>query len=373
VNTSLGFSYVHYDFQFDSLRGGSAVDERTNRVPPLSAFTLGISTTIPVDQPDRLAFGIGLFLPTRSIANVTARAPSSQPEWTLFGTSQDRLQAIPAMAVKILDEPALYVGGGASIFAAADGSTQADIGPPIQTTFNLKLKPSAGGIAGVYFAPAKWMSFGLTYRSERSFKLDFDVQPTFLSSIQTPIRIQALSYFTPHQVSFGSSFDVGEYALVALDFTYLNWGSFREPFIVTSSPAIPVPARAKGNFHDTVIPRLGLEVYPLQWLTLRGGYFYRMSPVGSQDKKTFNLVDSDEHVFSLGVGFEYSPGPADKTPKEGAPKTTLETATFGLDLFFQAHFLSGNSSSKADPADPIGGWDAGGQIYHFGLAFTGRF
>lgn len=370
LNTSFGFQYADYALDFHSTRGGSGVDSRTNRIDPLSAFTLGASSTIPLDEPDRIAVGIGLFVPTRHITNINAEAPSSQPQWVLFGDSQDRIQVIPALGVKIVD--GLYVGGGATIFASANGATVSDVGPPIRTSFNLELKPEVGGIFGLFFQPAKWLSLGLTYRTERSFKLKFQVVPQILN-ITTPLLIQSIDYFTPHQVSLGAAIDVGDHALLVLDLTYLNYRAYREPFLVTTSPALPVPRHEEGNFHDTVIPRVGFEYAALDWLFLRAGYYYRMSPAGDQSKKTYNLVDSDEHVFTLGVGVEYSRGPVDPTSKKEKSWGILDTGTIGADLFFQWHFLPGVSVRKADPADPIGGYEASGSIFNLGFAITGRF
>src|SRR5437588_298319 len=87
----LGFQYVDYQFTFKSQNGGSNADSRTNRVDPLSAFSFGVSNTIALDEPDRIAIGFGLFMPTRHVANIEAHSPTRQPEWALFGDHQDRL------------------------------------------------------------------------------------------------------------------------------------------------------------------------------------------------------------------------------------------------------------------------------------------
>jgi long-chain fatty acid transport protein len=386
VNTELGFQYADYQFDFKSVRGGSEVDNRTDRLDPLSAFTLGFSTAIPIDCPDRIALGIGLFLPTRHIVSVDDTTPTSQPVWSLFGDKQDRINIFPAGAVKIVD--GLYIGGGASIFATAEGGTVANIGPPFQATFTLNLKPDAGGLAGIFFQPADWLSFGICYRTERSFKLKFNAQVEVLG-LQSPVLLQALDFFTPHQVSFGGAIDLGTSMLLALDLTYLNYSAFREPFIVAQSSVLPTQPNVHASYHDTVLPRIGWEYTPLSWLAFRAGYFYRMSPVGSQRNTTFNLVDSDEHVLSIGVGFEYQASPAappEKSDAKDAAKPDAKAGTsqkaetplfangaVGIDLFFQAHILSGTSVRKSDPNDPVGGWDASGVILNMGLGIHGRF
>ena len=368
VNVGFGFQYADYALDFKS-GGGSQVDNQTNRVAALSAFTAGGSSSIPIDEPDRIAFGIGLLFPTRSVTDIDETTPTSQPEWIMYGNHQDRLQILPAVAVKVFDW--LYIGGGLTIFAVADGATNITLSSSaVQTEFVLKLKPDIGGLVGVFVQPVDWLSFGLCYRTEREFKLTFNANVSALG-IQTPLLIQALDYFTPHQVSVGSAIDLGEYAILALDITYLNYSAFREPFVVASSTTLPVPLNAEASFHDTVIPRIGVEVTPVPWLALRGGYFFRMSPVGSQRNTMFNLVDSDEHVLSLGVGLEYK-GPTDP-PKEGEKPAFMSNGAIGVDLFFQIHILQGTSVSKSQPGDPIGHYSGGGEIFNMGLSVYGRF
>ena len=388
VNTEIGFQYADYQLDFRTVRGGSDVDSRTNRIDPLSAYTLGFSSTIALDEPDRIGVGIGLFVPTRHVTNISEQTPSSQPEWTFYGDHQDRLQVIPAVAVKIVD--GLSVGGAATIFATSKGGANSNVGPPFQASFALDLKPSVGGIFGIFFQPMKELSFGLTYRTERSFKLTFEVDTTVIGLL-TPITLQAIDFFTPHQVSFGTAIDLMDgRALLALDFTYLAYHTFRDTFLVATSPTLPTPTKEDGNFNDEYIPRVGFEFAATDWLCLRAGYYYRSSPVGQQRNKPFSLVDSDEHVFTVGVGFEYSREPVDAKdpPSKDAPKdekdskktetktTTwgvFEHATVGLDVFFQYHWLPGVSVRKSDPNDPIGGYDASGSIFNMGIALTGRF
>ncbi|HZV00622.1 MAG TPA: hypothetical protein VFF73_28165, partial [Planctomycetota bacterium] len=135
VNVGFGFQYADYALDFKS-GGGSQVDNQTNRVAALSAFTAGGSSSIPIDEPDRIAFGIGLLFPTRSVTDIDETTPTSQPEWIMYGNHQDRLQILPAVAVKVFDW--LYIGGGLTIFAVADGATNITLSSSaVQTEFVL--------------------------------------------------------------------------------------------------------------------------------------------------------------------------------------------------------------------------------------------
>src|SRR5690606_14164125 len=114
--------------------------------------------------------GLGVFLPTRGLVSLQATTDGSSPDWFRYGERHDRLHLLAAGALKATDW--LSVGIGASIFVDGNGSTDASLD---DVEFGLRLEPDAGLVAGVLLMPADWISFGLTYRSEISFKLEFPV------------------------------------------------------------------------------------------------------------------------------------------------------------------------------------------------------
>ena len=85
------------------------------------------------------------------------------------------------------------------------------------------------------------------------------------------------------------------------------------------------------------------------WLTLhlRAGYAYEPSPVPPQRGRT-NFVDCDKHTFATGVGLMFH-------GMEALLPQPLE-----LDLAFQAVQLAERTTTKTDPADPIGDYRATG-------------
>ena len=77
LNLTFGYSIADYGLNFDS--NDPDLDDDVERIPPLSALSIAISTTIPWDIPDRCAFGLGIFLPTRGIVNFHTSAVASRP------------------------------------------------------------------------------------------------------------------------------------------------------------------------------------------------------------------------------------------------------------------------------------------------------
>ena len=376
INLSTGFSFADYALTFDSDSGGD-LDDDAERIPDLSAWTLAVSSTIPLDVPDRLAFGVSVFLPTRNLVDIRAKAPSEEPEWFRYGERHDRINVNAALAVKITDW--LFFGAGASMFVDGEGSVvlSAGLNTPTVTEYELELEPDFGAVVGFYLAPADWLSFGITYRSEVSFKLDFPALAE-VQGIQLPLRLESIGVFTPHQVQVGVAVNPTDWLLVSLDLLWSNWSAYEDPYLVVTSNTVAVPNRVREDFDDVFSPRLGVEVAATDWLFLRGGYYFRNAVIDDQDGLT-NLVDSDKHVFTFGVGFAFGkPGAqiSDEAEDAGAAAETIEEAlvdaSFDLDLFFQAHIHTKRSQDKP-PGDPVGDWDAGGQIFNFGIQFTARF
>lgn len=377
VNVTLAYSFAQYALRFDSDSGGD-LDDDAERIPDLSAITLGMSTTIPLDCPDRIGFGLALHLPTRGIVDLKANAPTSEPEWFRYGERHDRIHVITSLGVKATEW--LRLGLGASIFVDGEGGTviSAGLATPVQPSYELQLKPDAGIVAGFLLLPLEWLSFGVTYRSEVSFKLDFEANAQ-VSGIGLPLTLEAISLFTPHQVQLGFAFDLGERVLLTFDFLWANWSAYRDPHLVVTSAVVAVPNRVREDFNDVYSPRLGVELAATDWLFFRGGYAWRNAIVDDQDGLT-NLVDSAKHIFTVGVGFSFGK-PSERITeaakeKEGAPAQNFEElsrdASFDIDLFAQVHWHQRQDQDK--PAgDPVGDWEADGLIFNFGLGLTARF
>ncbi|MDC3378903.1 outer membrane protein transport protein [Planctomycetota bacterium] len=381
LKLTFGLSFADYQLKFDSQRGG-ALDDAAERISDLSAFTLGISATIPIDIPDRLAIGIGLFLPTRGIIKIDAKAVTNEPEFFRYGSRHDRIHILASLAVKVTDW--LSFGAGASVLTDAAGGTtlSAGLATPVDPSFKIGLEPDAGAVVGVRLAPTEWLAFGLTYRSEVSLELEFDAVAN-LQGINVPLNLQSISFFSPHQIQFGAAFYASEALLLTFDFSWVNWSAYDDPFLRVETGVPTATAQQDFDLDDVVSPKLGVEFMAMDWLALRGGYWFRNSAVPDQDNELTNLADGSKHVLTLGVGMKFgqSPPPAETDGEAEESAEGGEAQTFGqavdrakvdVDLFFQYHFHPEVSVTR--PAtDAIGSWDAGGSIVNFGIQITAKF
>ncbi len=389
INLSIGFSFADYALKFDSENFGD--DRDVERINDLSAFTIGFSSTIPLDIPDRLAIGVSIFLPTRGSISLKSRTPQStgsgqftEPEWFAYGNRHDRLHVLVAGALKIPKLPWASLGLGASIFVDAEGETTiaTGVGDPVTPDFSLRLKPDASLVVGLMITPADWISFGLTYRQELSFKLDFPAQAKISSpvSVDIPLTLETITFFTPHQLQFGVAVNLTNDLLITFDLAWSGWSAYDDPYLVESSTVAAVVQEEQVDLNDVISPKLGVELVTTDWLLLRAGYWYRNSRTKDQGDEVTNLIDSDKHVFTLGVSFSFGQPPElvseEAKGADGKAAETLEEklvdASADLDIFFQYHLHDGISANK--PAgDPVGSWDADGNVVNFGFLFTVRF
>jgi long-subunit fatty acid transport protein len=379
VNLTLGFSYADFSMDFESENGGPGVDTKATRIPPLAAVTLALSTTFPLDEPDRLGLGLVIFAPTRGIIDLEADAESTQPEWFSYGKRHNRLQLIPAVGVKITDWASF--GLGIPLVLSADGRTRIEGGltEPVETTIDLGLDPGFGAVVSLMLTPKPWLSFGLTYRSEIKMEVEFDAL-AILEGIALPVTLESVQYFSPHQVQAGAAVDLTEDLLVTVDASWVNWSAYETVFLEVTSPSAAVLLHPDVDLQDVFSVKIGAELAATDWLMLRGGYSFRTSPIEDQGDEPTNLVDSPKHMISLGFGLAFGQEPEEITAKakekrKGRSQTigeVLEDASLDMDFFFQYHIHPEVSADKPG-GDPVGDWDSDGTIVNAGFMITARF
>ena len=122
----------------------------------------------------------------------------------------------------------------------------------------------------------------------------------------------------------------------------------------------PTPAR----FHDTVVPRVGLEWRhdpgAASLAALRAGYRFDPSPVPDQTGIT-NFLDSNRHVISAGGGFTIREDPG------------AILARISLDLHGDVQLLEPRVIIKDNPVDPVGDMRIGGHVVNIGVTLASSF
>lgn len=335
----------------------------------------------------RVAFSLGLYLPDDRITRLRALR-QSQPRFELYDNRPQRLVITSSASVEIVE--GLTVGAGVTYLSNTEGKL--DVEGVVHLTdvertrltsaVDVNLRAVRYPSFGIMWRPGRHWRFGLAEREDFSLALDLDVDvhgrivagPTettvveagrfFLTSINDNL-------FSPRQVVGGVAYEDDAFT-AALDVAWLQWSGFPSSTATIDLSldlkpiefTIPIPDKPLDpDFHDIVVPRLGLEYRPVRSESLevavRLGGFFEPSPAPDQAGAT-NYVDCDKLGLGTGVGLRLGP----LHPARGA----LWPGPVTLDLAGQYIHLRERSYRKADPADGVGDYVAGGRV--LGTALT---
>jgi long-chain fatty acid transport protein len=378
-----GYSYADYHLKFKSDSTDPALDQSVAHQKPLSALSIGYASTIGTAESilNRVGVGIGIFLPTRELVSIEFETAPGTPKFFMYGARRDRIQMLPTVAVRLplpgdLEQTqTLAVGFAANALLDMNG----------QFTFNLANGQGSGvggkfdtvyALApnvGLFYWPLDWLSCGLTYRGELSLGTHIDVviDLTGTGTSTIPLDIKAVTYYQPQQIQGGFAVDPVDGLTLSFDLTWKNWSRFEDPFATIDR----VLGQPVANFRDTWVPRIGFEYEVVRGIAVRAGYFYEPSPLPAQHGAT-NLIDTEKHVFSLGLGYTYqTTRERVLREKEAAVIRKEPYSPFSIDAFIQWHDLVDRRVQKDDPTASGGvgsSYEAGGDVLYFGVALTIR-
>jgi long-chain fatty acid transport protein len=306
-----------------------------------------------------LGLGVSTYVPLSGFARIYVQAPVD-PQYLMY-RNLGRFAIYPGAAVRIGEYVSL--GLGANVFVSNYGQVgfKVDFGSGIATHRNyiqglsITLAPTAG------FA-FKWKdlaSFGISYRGSTqmtisNFQMDFDA-----GLLDMPMTMNGAIFYTPHQISFGVGYKPIKMLQLAADITWAMWHYAPDMSVrvdVKPSqllPPITSPIASVG-FSDIVIPRIGIEVVPIEALKLRAGYYWYPTPAPTPVYDT-NIIDTDRHVLSLGIGYTFKD-----------PQNIIEG--IGLDGSFQYQFLVPRTVIKKSLVDPIGDYGINGGVVVGGIS-----
>lgn len=356
---SVGYLYGDLNLRIDG-------DERD--VEPASGVIIG--GLIPIDfggaWRNRVTIGLGFYIPTESLAHNKAPFPG-QPQFALLEQRSQILSANIGLGVRLTD--AWLVGIGVSALATLTGNINivADDLGRFNSTSAQNLITKAAPMIGAQWAPASVPSLvvGLGVRGKTSSGYDLLVNTDFGSivPIELPeLRIAGTPQFEPLSanaeaawtLSLGTPHDALR-AIVAV--AWQQWSKYPLP---TENPVAGMDAQQSPGFHDTIVPRLGVEYTRGNrriTVTPRVGFAFLSSPAPEMTGQQ-SLLDNHRFMSSVGLGTEIKAG----------------HNVITIDAWFQAQTLISRSHTKDASLQPPGdipafaSIDTGGRILAGGLS-----
>ena len=376
----LGYTYNHPDL---------SINGQSQGVDDSRGILAGLVVPGRIGKLE-LAVGAAVHLPDERITR-TRQLLFSRPRWVLFDNRPQRLLMSTNLAVRIMK--GLTIGGGITYMSREKGliDLKGLVGLPDPKDSNLDLAIGVDLVsirypqAGILWEPAPGVAVGLTYRDKfelevhEGFRVDGSIGapgiPPIVENGYFQLLSQSTDLFQPAQVAAGLSLQPWRRTRVELDATWNHWSAFKDPAAVIALSLdlkqlnnlvrIPPPRTfGPAGFHDTIVPRLGIEHQLHEGrsmdVTLRGGYSYDPSPVPEQGGTT-NFVDNDKHSLLIGAGL------AIKGMGPILPRPLL------VDVHLGATFLPERLTRKWSPVDPVGDYRSGGTLWQIGLTTRAEF
>ncbi len=310
-----------------------ALDGAPRDIDTTNGLIIGADLPLPLGGAlrDRLAIGLGFYLPTGVINRARAPFPpvagAPAEAWLpLLDSPTQTVSLMVSGAVRLTDR--LSLGGGVLALAALVGviHLETDGAGRITSRNEEQLVTDFAPVVGARYHFDR-VRLGVVFRgrSQSRYDIRIDNKLTGVVPFDLPVfTIAGISQYDPLQAAAEAAVSIGRLTLVG-NLTYKHWSAFPNPSEV-ATPGTPPPPSP--DFHDTVVPRVAAEwrtsAGPVE-LALRGGYFFEWSPAPEADKSRF-LVDGDRHVFTVGEEL----------------KIRNQLAPLHLELFFQWHLIQAN-------------------------------
>jgi long-chain fatty acid transport protein len=376
-----------YSVAFPSLK----VDGQDNAVDGSRGTVIDIAVPGQLDGA-RFTVGAMLFLPDEALTRLRNES-AQKPRWALYDNLPQRLVFGANAALAIGDR--LAIGAGISYMASTKGvvNLRGLVGFPRAELSNLDLAIDVDletiryPEAGVWYRALPWLDLGATYRGgfyltvDLAFKLLGDVgspgQPPAVSNGHVNLHTVSQDLFQPAQLVAGLAARITPRFLFAFDLGYHRWSTFQNPSAKIDPPDLdlgqfnqfvnipPFPPLPNPNFHDIVVPRLGIE-----WLAeqddrhrvlARAGYVYEPSPAPEQTGES-NFIDNDKHTFSVGAGLELRHG-----------LTSIIPRPVSFDISLGMTTLVPREHRKLSPVDPVGDYRSSGHVLEMGILSRWQF
>jgi long-chain fatty acid transport protein len=362
---------------------------RDNHVDPVHGLSGGIVAPGSIFGL-RFAFGLAIHLPDDRISR-SRSLPQSQPRWELY---DNRVQIIHIGAnLAISPVRWLRLGGGISFVSSTRGNLDiyGQIAYPnadassLQHTVDADLVSVRYPQAGIQVDVLPNLTLGLTYRGSFQLQLSIDALVEGQIVLGRPsdpnatrimgsysLSSNSVAVFLPQQAVAGAAWRPVRGLTVMADLTWIDWSAYVNPSAqlqvgldlrippgITGLmlPALPPPTQVvPARFNNTFVPRVGVEYQRdvgVHTVAMRVGYRYEASPVPDQTGPT-NFLDSNRHAVAIGAGVVV----------RGLRPVLGGGLVF--DVHGEGQFLESRAMHKDDPADPVGDYVIGGQVWSAG-------
>ncbi len=369
VSFGLGVNWVQPVMDVHALSLSDSAKLQAAQPPDFSGLTLGVLFPLGGKVRNRLALGLGLYLPTNNLLRTEAIDPNT-PSWYFYQSSPDRIVVALGAGIRVFDW--LQIGGGAQVLGALIGGFDFRVNM-FNNEFERRalrndLMIRAAPLAGLTLNFEKLgLRIAAGYRA--ALHMNYSMPTTFdIVDVATVTMVmEGIVHYSPHTFTAGVQYSWGP-LVASAELRYALWSEAPDPTVrvsfVADSDALDALG-ADGKFDaispdtppglvDTLEPHVGLEYWIIPRFAVRVGYSFRPTPVPLQNGD-HNLLDSDTHSFSVGLGLNFV------EPLE------IFSKPVHIDLVYQGLVLVDRVAEKAS-GGPVPSYSYGGKVHQVAAA-----
>lgn len=360
--------YIDRDFQTEE-----QTEVQSELPPSFSGFNLGAVFPLGGLVGNRVALGIGLYLPTLNVLRGEGIDPQI-PQYYRYQNLPDKLVALASVAVEPFDW--ISVGGGIQVLAAIDGEVALDIEIANRRverqSLDIEIAPTTAPVLGLLVRPFDGLSVGASYRGELQLDYAIPVDIAIDDLIDLRLDIGGTALYVPDYWNFGVAYDWrGADLLASAEVTWARWSRAPDPSPTFTADIDGTLAAGLGledrldvgngrpvdlKFRDVPVYKIGVEQRPHPKVRLRAGYTYRPTPAPVPED-VFNYIDNDAHMLAGGVGFSF------------ADPLEVHRSPVSLDIVYQVTVMEEERVAQRAADDRVGDYDAGGIIHGLQISF----
>lgn len=275
-----------------------------NLIQDISLRSYVLQPTVSYKITDKLSIGVGLML---AIGNVNlSRALMSTADFQMIGTIIGQLP-LPEEQKKYFVE-----------------TIRDNKFPPASATLDGKAGVRAGFNVGVLYDISDKVSVGVSYRSrikmrvkEGNASLDYANRTVeelmgALGKLAPMFAVPKYDQGTfraelplPSNTTIGVSYRPTDRWQLALDLQYVGWNAYDSLNVFFNEPELGIsPIKAKKDYKNTIIARIGAEYKATDRLDVRAGLYFDQSPIR---KNNYNPETPGMNKIGMSAGLSFEP------------------------------------------------------------------
>jgi long-chain fatty acid transport protein len=291
---------------------------------------------------NRVGIGIALYVPSQVLNRARAPTPGT-PFYVLLENRSQSVGIQLGFGVRLSED--LSAGFGVIALATLKGGINVapDAAGRFTTTSEQQIITGFAPIFGARWRVLPRFTLGATVRFVSQAPYDIVITNSLGDAlpITLPVlRVAGVAQYDPLAAVAEAAWRPTDGLLVTGGLAYERWSAFPLP---TENVLAGAPAQEPPGFHDTVQPRVGVELSALAGVALRAGYAFVPTPApdatGAQA-----FIDNNRHVITAGIGLSAPP--------------------IHVDAWGQAHLLAPRHTDRPNGQPAV---DSGGTIWVGGM------